>query len=142
MLSNRSIPRAIVIPELAYPDVAAAAHWLCEVFGFRQRLVIGSHRIQICIGDDGAMVVVEGTAHAPVAGHVVLVRIADVDAHHAASRRHGARILRAPADYPYGERQYTAQDFAGHQWTFSQTIADVDPAQWGGQLVGPGDGAC
>ena len=34
MLSNRSIPRATVIPTLAYPDVNQAAAWLCNAFGF------------------------------------------------------------------------------------------------------------
>jgi len=37
-----------------------------------------------------------------------------------------------PADYPYGERQYTAEGLAGHCWTFSQSIADVAPEEWGG----------
>jgi len=36
-------------------------------------------------------------------------------------------LLRAPADYPYGERQYSAQEFAGHHWTVTQTIADFAP---------------
>jgi hypothetical protein len=36
------------------------------------------------------------------------------------------------ADYPYGERQYTAEDLGGHRWTFSQSIADVAPEEWGG----------
>jgi len=40
----------------------------------------------------------------------------------------------APADHPYGERQYSAEDPAGHRWTFSQTIADVDPTDWGGEV--------
>lgn len=39
------------------------------------------------------------------------------------------------ADHPYGERQYTVQDLGGHAWTFSQTLADVDPASWGGELA-------
>jgi uncharacterized glyoxalase superfamily protein PhnB len=30
-----------------------------------------------------------------------------------------------PADVEYGERQYNAEDLAGHQWTFSETLADV-----------------
>jgi uncharacterized glyoxalase superfamily protein PhnB len=38
-------------------------------------------------------------------------------------------------DYPYGERQYSAVDVGGHHWTFSESIADVDPADWGGELV-------
>jgi uncharacterized glyoxalase superfamily protein PhnB len=56
-------------------------------------------------------------------------------AHHARAVAHGANILRPPTDYPYGERQYTAVDPGGHAWTFSQSIADVDPALWGGMLL-------
>ena len=40
-----------------------------------------------------------------------------------------------PIDFEYGERQYTADDPAGHQWTFSETLADVDPETWGGTLL-------
>jgi len=31
----------------------------------------------------------------------------------------------------FGERQYTVEDPWGNRWTFSQSIADVDPAAWG-----------
>jgi uncharacterized glyoxalase superfamily protein PhnB len=62
----------------------------------------------------------------------MLVRVEDVHYHHEHARTHGARILRPPADYPYGERQYTAEDFAGHRWSFSQSIADIAPEDWGG----------
>jgi len=44
----------------------------------------------------------------------------------------GARILHPPTNYPYGERQYEVEDVGGHRWTFSQTIADVAPEEWGG----------
>jgi hypothetical protein len=37
-------------------------------------------------------------------------------------------------DYPYGERQYADEDHGGHRWTFSQTVRDVDPDEWGGVL--------
>jgi uncharacterized glyoxalase superfamily protein PhnB len=63
----------------------------------------------------------------------MIVRVEDVDGHHERAERHGARIVQAPADYRYGERQYTAEDLAGHRWTFSQSIADVAPEEWGGQ---------
>jgi uncharacterized glyoxalase superfamily protein PhnB len=46
----------------------------------------------------------------------------------------GAHIVSPPNTFPYGERQYTALDPAGRRWTFSQSIADVDPAAWGRQL--------
>ena len=66
--------------------------------------------------------------------HSVLVRVDDVNAHCARARAHGARILMEPTDFEYGERQYTAADLAGHQWTFTETLDDVDPATWGGIL--------
>jgi len=40
MLSNRSMPRSIVIPELAYPDIGDAIDWLCKAFGFTLRIRI------------------------------------------------------------------------------------------------------
>jgi len=40
------------------------------------------------------------------------------------------------SSFPYGERQYTVADPAGHAWTFSQTEFSIDPSAWGGQLVG------
>ena len=133
MLSNRSIPRCTVIPELAYPDVTKAAEWLCDVFGFTLRLAIGDHRAQLNVGD-GAVVVTErlNDAGSSDKTHSVLVRIEDVERHHQHVLQRGVQILRQPADHPYGERQYTAQDFGGHVWTFTQSIADVDPKDWGG----------
>lgn len=61
-----------------------------------------------------------------------MVRIEDVNGHHERSRRAGARIVLPPTDYPYGERQYTVRDLAGHTWTFSQSMVDVAPEEWGG----------
>ena len=40
-----------------------------------------------------------------------------------------------PADYSYGERQYSVLDPAGHLWTFTQSVADVTPETWGGETV-------
>jgi uncharacterized glyoxalase superfamily protein PhnB len=62
-----------------------------------------------------------------------MVRIDDADRHHERARDRGARILQPPTDFPYGERQYTAEDLGGHRWTFSETIADVAPEEWGGR---------
>lgn len=135
MIANRSIPGAVVIPELAYPDVGQAADWLCQVFGFRKRLIIGNHRIQLHVGEGGAVVVIEKAPDTEPGGHSLLIRVNDARAHHEIARGRGATILRAPADHPYGECQYTARDCGGHVWTFSQSLADVDPASWGGQLI-------
>ena len=135
MRSNRSMPGGTVIPELAYPDVAEAATWLCDVFGFTVRLAIADHRIQLNVGD-GAVVLTRLANDVPleavVSGHAVMVRVEDADAHHARARQAGAVIIGPPADFPYGERQYTVADLVGRRWTFSQSIADVAPEEWGG----------
>ena len=135
MLTNRSIPNAVVIPELAYPDVNQAAAWLCNAFGFTVRLRIATHRVQMNVGDGGLVVreMRPGEVAASLgSGHSIMVRIADADAHCERARNHGATITQDPVTYPYGERQYGAVDFAGHSWKFSQSVADVHPQDWGG----------
>jgi uncharacterized glyoxalase superfamily protein PhnB len=131
MLSNRSMPRSTVIPELPYADVVVATKWLCNAFGFTLRIAMGAHRAQLNVGD-GAIVLTERPADAAPAPCSVMVRIADVDAHYARAKKFGVKILREPRDYPYGERQYQAEDLANHHWDFSQSIADIDPQSWGG----------
>jgi uncharacterized glyoxalase superfamily protein PhnB len=134
MLANRSIPRCTVIPELAYPDIGKAIEWLCDAFGFTLRLRIANHRAQLNVGD-GAVVLTELAEGQRVdIGHSVLVRVENVARHCEQASRHGAKIIRPPTDYFFGERQYSVEDFAGHCWTFSQSVADVDPAAWGGIL--------
>jgi len=132
MIENRSIPRCTVIPELGYPDIGKAIDWLCDAFGFTLRIRIANHRAQMNVGD-GAVVLTELAEGQRVdIGHSVMVRIENVDRHCEHAIRQGAKIIRPPADYPYGERQYSVEDFAGHRWNFTQTIADVDPRAWGG----------
>jgi uncharacterized glyoxalase superfamily protein PhnB len=130
LIENRSMMRASVIPVLGYDDVAEAAEWLCRAFGFRERLRVADHRIQLHAGD-GAVVITDHAA----AGGSVMVRVENADAHHARAAQSGAKVVSPPTDYPYGERQYSVEDPAGHRWTFSQSVADVDPADWGGTAV-------
>ena len=138
-IPNRSMAPGIIIPELAYPDVRAAADWLCEAFGFQKRLVIGDHRVQL-IYRGAALIVTKGSPDGTQnAGHAIMVSVDDVDRHCENARQRGAQILQPPTDFPFGERQYSAEDPARHRWTFSQSIADIDPASWGGVLVGRED---
>jgi uncharacterized glyoxalase superfamily protein PhnB len=135
------MPASPVMAELVYPDVAAAVAWLADAFGLRVRWVAGDHRAQLAIGDAAVAVMAARDGFRPPADDGVtggvLVRVEDVDAHHDRARARGARVLAEPADQPYGERQYAAEDLAGHRWTFSQTVADVAPEDWGG-TTGPG----
>ncbi|WP_130618546.1 VOC family protein [Dyella amyloliquefaciens] len=136
MIRNRSKPPGVFVPELAYDDIAEAAQWLCRTFGFQERLRIGDHRVQLVYAG-ASMVVTERdeALHTADMAHAVMVQVPDVDRHHAQALACGAKIVRPPTDYPYGERQYAVEDIGGHRWVFSQSIADVDPSDWGGTLL-------
>jgi len=131
MIMNRSMPPSVVIPELPYSDVREAVDWLCRSFGFVERLRIGDHRAQLLFGEGSVIVTGQGGNSSASS---LLVRVDDIDNHYEHTKQSGARIVSPPANYPYGERQYTVEDLGGHWWTFSQTITDVDPMAWGGTL--------
>jgi uncharacterized glyoxalase superfamily protein PhnB len=141
MKTNRSIPAATVIPTLFYPDVRAAVEWLSTAFGFAERVQIGeNHRSQMKVGDGGAVIIgaMRNDRRPPREGevtHQVMVRVEDARGHCERARANGAKIIDELRDFEYGERQYTVEDFAGHQWTFTETIADVAPETWGGTTV-------
>jgi uncharacterized glyoxalase superfamily protein PhnB len=118
--------------------VNQAAAWLSDAFGFSVRLRIGTHRVQLNVGQ-GAVILREirpNEAHQQLGnGHSVLIRVEDVDSHCKTARDHFAKITQEPTTHSFGERQYNAEDFAGHTWTFSQSLADVHPDEWGGIAV-------
>jgi hypothetical protein len=91
---------------------------------------IGNHRIQMRAGE-GCFTVAEGNIQ-PNYSVTVQVRIEDMLNHCARARLAGARIL---TEHIYGERQYDAEDFYGHRWNFTETIADVEPETYGGTAV-------
>lgn len=139
MATNRSAPTATIVPVLIYEDVGQAIDWLCRAFGFSERLraerggVIGHAQLAVA---EGAIMLGRqgGPFRSPQANEVtqyVHVTVADVDRHFENAKQCGARVVQAPTDMPFGERQYTAQDHAGHWWTFSQHVADVAPEEWG-----------
>jgi uncharacterized glyoxalase superfamily protein PhnB len=135
-MHNRTTGTASIIPELAYDDVGAAVDWLCETFGFTELWRAGGHRARVAYGN-GVVIVADTTyGRKPTdrtdKSHSVMVKVDDVDAHHAHARQRGAKILSTPEDHRYGERQYSVEDPGGHCWTFSQSIADVAPEDWGG----------
>jgi uncharacterized glyoxalase superfamily protein PhnB len=80
---------------------------------------------------DGCLTIAEGQV-APNQSQMVQVRIEDANGHCEHARQNGAMILTEPTDHPYGERQYNAQDFYGHRWDFTETIADIAPEEWSG----------
>jgi uncharacterized glyoxalase superfamily protein PhnB len=141
--TNRSSPPVTVTPVLVYRDVRAAVAWLESTFGFEERVRIGeSHRAQLRVGADGAMVVAEvrGDQVEPTIGavtHVIKVRVPDVDTAFARARDAGARVIHEPTTHEYGDRSCMVEDIGGHRWELTQTIRDVSPEEWGGITVAP-----
>ena len=145
MKPNRSVPPASVVPVLSYPDVRAAVAWLSAAFGLVERTRIGeSHRAQMSIGADGAVIVAERrgeqSAQNDRAAHLIRVRVEDVGAQFERARAQGARVLEPPTDREYGERDCTVEDVAGHQWQFAETVRDVAPEDFGCTTVAPWPG--
>jgi uncharacterized glyoxalase superfamily protein PhnB len=139
MLTNRSAPSATVTPVLIYPDVRAAVEWLQTAFGFEEKVRIGdAHRSQLAFGTDGAIVVadVRRDKVAPSGGVVtqeIKLRVDDVDAALARALEAGAQVREEPKTYEYGERSCLVEDPFGHRWELTQTVRDVNPAEWGGE---------
>jgi uncharacterized glyoxalase superfamily protein PhnB len=143
MKPNRSVPPPSVVPVLSYPDVRAAAAWLNGAFGFVVRTRIGeSHRAQMSIGADGAMIVAERRGDGPAPDdpvtHLARVRVEDLADQFERARRCGALVLEPPTEREYGERDFTVEDLAGHRWQFAETFRDVAPEEHGNTTVRPG----
>ena len=134
MLRNRSMPEERLIPVLGYPDIDEAIAWLTAAFGFALRWQAGSHRAQLAVGGRAAVAIVHGDGPHSSPDHV-MVRVENVDQHRSDAIEGGAKA--GPVqEFPFGERQYTAQDHTDRTWVFTQTVRDVDPVEWGAR-TGP-----
>lgn len=147
MIINHSAAPGSVIPALVYEDVGAAIEWLCQTFGFTERFRYGAAKrpagAQLAVGDGAILLLAPRISEwadltefqpprADETSHAVYVRVANIDAHYAHAARSGASILHPPETYPFGERQYTVEDLEGHLWTFTESVADAAPEDWGG----------
>ncbi len=131
MAVNSSKPAGAIVPSLIYRDLGQAIDWLCDVFGFTERLRITGPdgtvgHAQLAVGEGGILL---GQARSD---RGIEYRAPRPNEH---AKQRGARILEPPATHPYGERQYSALDIEGHRWAFSQTVADVKPEDWGATTV-------
>jgi uncharacterized glyoxalase superfamily protein PhnB len=142
--NNRSAPWARIVPVLVVADVRAAVAWYGEVFGLVEHVRIGEgHRAQLGFAGERAELIVSEVRpdgrRLPQEGrsHQVMLRVPDVDAVLAAAREAGADADDRSTDWEYGERQAGLVDPFGHGWVLTQTLRDVDPAEWGGESVVP-----
>jgi uncharacterized glyoxalase superfamily protein PhnB len=130
-----------VTPYLLYEDVAAAIDWLCDAFGFEERLRFadGSGIVthaELTLGGGEVFLGHPGPDYRSprelgAFTHLVHVYVDDVDAHCARAVEAGAPVLGELHDTPYGDRRYDTEDLEGHRWSFAQVVRTVAPEDWG-----------
>ena len=149
MIKNRSAAPGSITPTLVYANVGEAITWLCKTFGFIERFRYGADEqpsgAQLAVGSGCVFLIAPRVSewsdqtrfNPPRKGeisHAIDVRIdEDIDAHYRHCVECDAPILHPPETYPFGERQYTVEDLEGHHWTFTESVADVAPEEWGGK---------
>jgi uncharacterized glyoxalase superfamily protein PhnB len=161
MKENRSMPNARVTPSLTYRDLPRAIQWLSHTFGFKEVWRIENHGAlleleggQVYVREPRVVGTPKGTpAPQRVAGEPVVEEAAgaaclgsllwrmegdppDLTRFFEQVTQRGARTLQEPKDEVYGERQFVVQDLDGHHWTFSATIKDIAPQEWGARVGG------
>lgn len=124
-----------IVPILWYDKPRQAIAWLETALGFDPVMVVAGDDEAVIHSElsfgDGLIYVVgpsingqEGASPLRVGGrntqHVHINLGEGIDAHCERARAAGARIVREPADQPYGSRVYTCIDPEQHQWSFSQ----------------------
>ncbi len=146
MMKNRCASPGPIVPRLIYQDVGKAIDWLSDVFGFREILRWGSGddlSAQLAVGEGAIFVTGPRVGHGSAdrlvfrpprpdeLSHSVMVQVDDVDRHYEHAKQRGARNLIPLRTHMFGERQYSVRDLDGHLWTFTQSVADVAPEEWG-----------
>jgi uncharacterized glyoxalase superfamily protein PhnB len=141
MLTNRSVPPKTILPHLVYDDVVEAIKWLSKTFGFLEHYRYGepAQGAQMHLGDSWIMLRQARTGEATPAKlgastQSLTVFVENVEAHYERSRAAGAKIVEELNETMYGERQYGAEDLAGHHWLFSRHARDVHPSEWGARV--------
>ncbi len=150
-IANRSAAPGPVVPVLVYQDVGKAIEWLCKTFGFAERFRYGPENspagAQLAVGEGCVFLAAPRVGQSPKwndraifraprsdeVTHTICVHVADVDSLYQRVTRCGAHCFCTPETHPFGERQFTVEDLDGHRWTFTQSVADVSPEDWGGK---------
>ena len=135
-----------VVPMFSYEDVAQAAAWIAQAFGFTEtgRWSDDDGRVtHVNMELDGGMIMLGYPSadyqapkhHAEVCEQArkwretpfvvdgVHVAVDDIDAHYARAQAAGATILSELEDNTgIGQRQYRAEDLEGHRWMFAASL--------------------
>ncbi len=127
-----ALTRRIAI--LVYDDIEAAYDYLIRVFGFSPGELTkdpdgNAVHGEIHAGDGEFWLHLESPefnlkspANLGGASATMAVMVEDVDAHHRFAVEQGANVAYEPVDQPYGYREYSATDLAGHLWSFMKPL--------------------
>ena len=127
-----------IYPCLGYRDAKAAISWLCEAFGFEERMVHPGEDREVAHAElsFGPGIIMLGSASddmqpvdtdAFTAGgeadfsripFALYVAVEDVNGHYERARAAGAEIVRELNDTDYGSREYACRDLEGNVWSF------------------------
>ena len=139
MADKSKSPVATVIPTLRYNDAPKAIAWLCEAFGFEERLVVPGEdgsilHAQLVLGNGMVMLgsarlgefdelhKLPGALGGAVSQSPYLV-VDDADQHYARAVAAGAEIVMEIRNEDYGGRHYSCRDPEGHVWN----VGSYDP---------------
>ena len=115
-----------VHPTLSVADVRAAVDFYVERLGFTEGFVWGDPPTTAGV-DLGKVQLMMNQGTPSPAGWSVYFVVDDVDALHAFHQAHGVAVLEAPADRPWGLREYGVRDLHGHQLRFGQHLLPSEP---------------
>jgi len=137
-MTTPKLQGSVIIPSLRFHDAPAAIKWLCEVFGFKEHLVVPGEiegtvaHAELVMGN-GMVMLGSAESHGgnafdrkvrPAAelegktNQSIYVRVDDADAHYARAKAAGAEILLDIEDQHYGGRGYSCLDLDGNVWSF------------------------
>lgn len=131
-----TLDRRIAI--LVYDDLEAAYDYLTRVYGFGPGTLTRDGDGNVAHGEihagDGEfwlhLETPELKLHPPSvlggSSGTMAIMVEDVDAHHAYAVEQGAEIRYGPVDQPYGYREYSAVDPAGHFWSFMKPLEGAE----------------
>ncbi|MEM1374413.1 MAG: VOC family protein [Pseudomonadota bacterium] len=117
-------PRCVgLYPTLAVPDVREACDWYITCFGFELRFLYGDPVTHGAVLFGAACLHFWEGVPQPNANWIYF-DVTDLEAIHTRAQARGVTIMKAPADYPWGMREFNAVDLNGYNIRFGQ---HVDP---------------
>lgn len=125
---------APIIPTMQYQDANKAVDWLCEAFGFEQKMVYRDDNGNVMHAEltyKNSVIMIGPRTDTPFGRmvkspaelegfntQIIYMIVDDADAHYQKATAAGAKVAIDIQDQSYGGRDYTCRDFEGYLWSF------------------------